>query len=62
MDESILTYDVIFSVMSQAKQVRTNSEFDSSLKFTNDESGIKFLLEKIPQIDAVVITLQLTNL
>ena len=44
-----------FELMSQAKKVRTNSEFDSSLKFTNDESVVKFLLEKISQIDVAMI-------
>ena len=49
------TNELGFELMSQAKKVRTISEFDSSLKFTNDESFLKFLLEKIPQIDAGMI-------
>ncbi len=41
--------------MSPIKQVGINTENESSLVFANDESVVKFLLEKIPKIDAVMI-------
>ena len=41
--------------MSQIKTEGNNSKDESPLVFENDESVVKFLLEKIPKIDAVMI-------
>ena len=41
--------------MAEIKQVGTNSEYESSLVFEDDESIVQFLLEKIPEIGATMI-------
>ena len=41
--------------MSIITTVGTNTEYESSLVFANDESVVQFLLEKIPQIGATMI-------
>ena len=41
--------------MSQFTMLGNNSETESPLVFANDESVVKFLLEKIPQIEGTMI-------
>ncbi len=41
--------------MSKFTTVGINTEYESSLVFSNDESIVQFLLEKIPEIDATMI-------